>query len=51
MMSRHKGDRITLDVTQERKKPSVMAINLEIMEPYLTADNPNKYAAELKFGI
>jgi hypothetical protein len=41
----------TLDVTQERKKPSVMAINLEIMEPDLTADNPNKYAAELKFGI
>jgi hypothetical protein len=41
----------TLDVTQERKKPSTMAISLEIMEPDLTAENPNRYAAELKFGI
>jgi hypothetical protein len=41
----------TTDVTQERKKPSMMNISLEIMEPDLTADNPNLYAAELKFGI
>ncbi|MDB5053275.1 MAG: hypothetical protein JWM44_1325 [Bacilli bacterium] len=39
------------DVTQERKKANVMNISLEIMEPDLTADNPNLYAAELKFGI
>jgi hypothetical protein len=41
----------TLDVSQERKKPSVMAINLEIMEPDISAENPNRNALELKFGI
>jgi hypothetical protein len=41
----------TLDVTQERKKPSMMSIALEIMDPDLTVDNQNRNAAELKFGI
>jgi hypothetical protein len=40
----------TLDVTQERKKPSMMSISLDIMEPDLTPDNPNRYAASLIFG-
>lgn len=41
----------TIDVSQERKKPSTMNIALEIMEPDLTADNPGRVAAELIFGI
>lgn len=41
----------TIDVSQERKKPTTMNMSLEIMEPDLTADNPNRVAAELTFGI
>ncbi|OPA77468.1 hypothetical protein BVG16_13515 [Paenibacillus selenitireducens] len=41
----------TLDVSQERKKPSTSTLALEIMEPDITPDNPNGYAAELIFGI
>jgi hypothetical protein len=41
----------TIDVSQERKKPTMMNMALEIMEPDLTADNPNRVAAELIFGV
>ncbi|MDR0269641.1 hypothetical protein [Paenibacillus sp.] len=41
----------TLDISQERKKPTVNTMSVEIMEPGITADNPNGYAAELIFGI
>ncbi|KIL35166.1 hypothetical protein SD71_16205 [Cohnella kolymensis] len=41
----------TLDISQERKKPNVNNMSVEIMEPGITADNPNGYAAELIFGI
>ncbi|MCL6605638.1 MAG: hypothetical protein K6T94_22470 [Paenibacillus sp.] len=41
----------TMDVSQERKKAQVSTVNLEIMEPDITADNPNAYAVELIFGI
>ncbi|PNQ79699.1 hypothetical protein [Paenibacillus sp. F4] len=41
----------TLDVSQERKKPTSNSLALEIMEPDITPDNPEGYAAELIFGI
>jgi hypothetical protein len=39
-----------LDITQKRKSPTTTTIPLEIMEPDLTLDNPNRYAAVLRFG-
>lgn len=41
----------TLDVSQERKKATSNTLALEIMEPDMSPDNPNGYAAELIFGI
>jgi hypothetical protein len=41
----------TLDISQERKKPSVNNMSVEIMEPGITADNPEGHAVELIFGI
>ncbi|MCU6797998.1 hypothetical protein OB236_38325 [Paenibacillus sp. WQ 127069] len=41
----------TTDVSQERKKPTVSTMTLEIMEAEKTADNPNGHAAEITFGI
>lgn len=41
----------TLDVSQERKKPTTNTVSLEIMEPDITADNPEGFAVELFFGI
>lgn len=41
----------TMDVSQERKKPSTNQLSLEIMEPDITPDNPNGLAATLTFGI
>jgi hypothetical protein len=41
----------TLDISQERKKPTVNTMSVEIMEPGITPDNPNGVAAELIFGI
>lgn len=41
----------TIDISQERKKPTTMNMSLEIMEPDFTADNPKRVAAELIFGI
>lgn len=41
----------TTDVSQERKKPTVNTMSLEIMEADKTAENPEGYAAELIFGI
>lgn len=41
----------TLDVSQERKKPTSNTMTLEIMEPDITADNPDAIAVELIFGI
>ncbi|MDF2651696.1 MAG: hypothetical protein K0Q73_7501 [Paenibacillus sp.] len=39
------------DISQERKKATKMNMALEIMDPDLTPDNPNRVAAELIFGI
>ncbi|OZQ66062.1 hypothetical protein CA600_12445 [Paenibacillus sp. VTT E-133280] len=41
----------TLDVSQERKKPTSNTMTLEIMEPDISADNPDGVAVELIFGI
>ncbi|WP_391573869.1 hypothetical protein [Cohnella sp.] len=41
----------TLDISQVRKKPSVNNMSVEIMEPGVTADNPEGHAVELIFGI
>ncbi|MFF2015009.1 hypothetical protein [Paenibacillus sp. NPDC058177] len=41
----------TLDVSQERKKPSTNTMNLEIMDPDKTMDNPEGWAVELILGI
>ncbi|MCY9593721.1 hypothetical protein PC41400_21585 [Paenibacillus chitinolyticus] len=41
----------TLDASQERKKPTTNTVTLEIMDPDITPDNPEGYAAELIFGI
>ncbi|TQS00051.1 hypothetical protein [Paenibacillus ottowii] len=41
----------TLDVSQERKKPTTNTLALEIMEPDITPENPNGYAVEIIFGI
>ncbi|APB75631.1 MULTISPECIES: hypothetical protein [Paenibacillus] len=41
----------TLDVSQERKKPTSNTLSLEIMEPDITPENPNGYAVEIIFGI
>lgn len=41
----------TLDVSQERKKPTTNTMSLEIMEADITPDNPNGIAAEITFGI
>ncbi|MEC0169721.1 hypothetical protein [Paenibacillus graminis] len=41
----------TLDVSQERKKPTTNTMTLEIMEPDVSAENPDGIAVELIFGI
>ncbi|MBE0342900.1 hypothetical protein E4V51_19955 [Paenibacillus sp. 28ISP30-2] len=41
----------TLDVSQERKKPTSNTLSLEIMEPDITPENPNGFAVEIIFGI
>ncbi|WP_405117856.1 hypothetical protein MHB43_20275 [Paenibacillus sp. FSL H8-0317] len=41
----------TLDVSQERKKPSTTTIDLQVMEPGRSADNPEGHAMTIKFGI
>ncbi|MDK8182114.1 hypothetical protein [Paenibacillus sp. UMB4589-SE434] len=41
----------TLDVSQERKKPQVNQMSLEIMEADKTPDNPDGFAATLTFGL
>ncbi|MFB5761104.1 hypothetical protein [Paenibacillus medicaginis] len=41
----------TTDVSQERKKATSNTLALEIMDPGISPDNPDGYAAELIFGI
>ncbi len=41
----------TNDASQERKKATTSTLNLEIMEPGISVENPEGYAAELIFGI
>jgi len=41
----------TLDVSQERKKANTSTMDLQVMEPDRTPENPNGYAMTIKFGI
>ncbi|WP_145148483.1 hypothetical protein [Paenibacillus xylanexedens] len=41
----------TLDVSQERKKANTTTIDLQVMEPGRSADNPEGHAMTIKFGI
>ncbi|MNB84335.1 hypothetical protein D3C75_311920 [compost metagenome] len=41
----------TLDVSQERKKANTTTVDLQVMEPGRSADNPEGHAMTIKFGI
>lgn len=41
----------TLDVSQERKKPNTSTMDVEVMDPDRTPDNPKGHAMTIKFGI
>lgn len=41
----------TLDVSQERKKANVTTMDVQVMEPGRTPDNPDGHAMTIKFGI
>ncbi|WP_405152870.1 hypothetical protein [Paenibacillus sp. FSL K6-0108] len=41
----------TLDVSQERKKANTSTMDLQVMEPERTPENPNGHAMTIKFGI
>lgn len=41
----------TLNVGATRKTPSTSTLDLEVLEPDITPDNPNGYAAEIIFSI
>ncbi|QDH23907.1 hypothetical protein FFV09_22860 [Saccharibacillus brassicae] len=41
----------TLDISQERKKANVTTMDVQVMEPDRTSDNPEGHAMTIKFGI